>query len=33
MRQRKPWSASIADLGLDVLIVSQFTLHAELKGE
>ncbi len=29
---RKPWSASIADLGLDVLFVSQFTLHAELKG-
>ena len=25
---RKPWSASIADLGLDVLFVSQFTLHA-----
>jgi D-tyrosyl-tRNA(Tyr) deacylase len=29
---RKPWSASVVDLGLDVLFVSQFTLHAELKG-
>lgn len=31
-KSRKPWSASVVDLGLDVLFVSQFTLHAELKG-
>jgi len=28
----KPWSCSAAQLGLDVLLVSQFTLHAVLKG-
>mmetsp|Transcript_9949 Transcript_9949/g.23945 ORF Transcript_9949/g.23945 Transcript_9949/m.23945 type:complete len:269 (+) Transcript_9949:111-917(+) len=28
----KPWRASVSDLGLDVLLVSQFTLYAQLKG-
>ena len=27
-----PWKGSVASEGLDVLLVSQFTLHAELKG-
>ena len=28
----KPWAVGVAALGLDVLCVSQFTLHASMKG-
>lgn len=31
-KDNKSWNASVADLDLEILIVSQFTLYAYMKG-